>query len=96
MVLGDHPNLVLLSAAQMRAAEQTAFARGLPSFEAMRRAGIAVANAIMARWPAATAGNIHVLCGPGNNGGDGFVVAATLRAPPPCGRERSRRLMQRR
>lgn len=79
MVPGDHPDFVLLTAAQMRAAEQAAFARGLPSFDAMRRAGIAVADAIIARWPAASAGEVHVLCGPGNNGGDGFVVAATLR-----------------
>ena len=63
----------------MRAAEQAAFARGLPSFEAMRRAGVAVAEAIVARWPAAGAGDVHVLCGPGNNGGDGFIAAATLR-----------------
>src|SRR5215510_3620030 len=80
MQLGDHPDLALLTGAQMRAAEQAAFARGLPSFEAMRRAGIAVADAIIARWPASGCSAVHVLCGPGNNGGDGFVVAATLRA----------------
>jgi ADP-dependent NAD(P)H-hydrate dehydratase / NAD(P)H-hydrate epimerase len=77
---GDHPDLVLLTGAEMRAAEQAAFARGLPSFEAMQRAGMAVADAIIARWPAAGSSEIHVLCGPGNNGGDGFIVAATLRA----------------
>jgi NAD(P)H-hydrate epimerase len=77
---GDHSDLMLLTGAQMRAAEQAAFARGLPSFEAMRRAGLAVADAIIARWPAAGSGEVHVLCGPGNNGGDGFVVAATLRS----------------
>jgi hydroxyethylthiazole kinase-like uncharacterized protein yjeF len=51
----------------------------VPSFEAMRRAGVAVADAIIARWPAADVGEIQVLCGPGNNGGDGFITAATLR-----------------
>jgi ADP-dependent NAD(P)H-hydrate dehydratase / NAD(P)H-hydrate epimerase len=79
MLLGDHPDLALLTGAQMRIAEQAAFARGLPSFEAMRRAGVAVAETIMARWPAGRVGEVHVLCGPGNNGGDGFVTAATLR-----------------
>ena len=74
-----HLDLALLTGAQMRAAENAAFARGLPSFEAMRRAGFAVADAIIARWPASTAGQVHVLCGPGNNGGDGFIVAETLR-----------------
>ena len=77
---GDHPDLALLTGAQMRAAEQAAFARGLPSFDAMQRAGVAVAGAIIARWPVAGAGHVHVLCGPGNNGGDGFITAATLRA----------------
>jgi ADP-dependent NAD(P)H-hydrate dehydratase / NAD(P)H-hydrate epimerase len=77
---GDHPELALLTGAEMRAAEGAAFARGLPSFEAMRRAGVAVADAIVARWPVAGSGEVHVLCGPGNNGGDGFVVAETLRA----------------
>src|SRR6185437_2451087 len=80
MLPSDHPDLVLLTGAEMRAAEGAAFARGLPSFEAMYRAGVAVADAIITRWPAAGSGEVHVLCGPGNNGGDGFVIAATLRA----------------
>ena len=76
---GDHPDLAVLTSAEMRAAEQAAFARGLPSFEAMRRAGVAVADTIAARWPAGGRA-VHVLCGPGNNGGDGFIAAEALRA----------------
>jgi NAD(P)H-hydrate epimerase len=79
MQSGDHPDLAVLTAAEMRAAEQAAFARGLPSFEAMRRAGVAVVDAILQRWPA-SGREVHVLCGPGNNGGDGFIAAETLRA----------------
>lgn len=71
-------DFALLTAAEMRAAERAAFASGLPSFEAMQRAGYAVAAAITARRPDATSTDIHVLCGPGNNGGDGFIAAAAL------------------
>jgi ADP-dependent NAD(P)H-hydrate dehydratase / NAD(P)H-hydrate epimerase len=71
-------DFALLSAAQMRAAERAAFASGLASFEAMQRAGYAVAAAITERWSDTHATDIHVLCGPGNNGGDGFIAAAAL------------------
>jgi NAD(P)H-hydrate epimerase len=51
---------------------------GIPSYELMTRAGHATQNALRALWPAAR--SIAVLCGPGNNGGDGYVIARVARA----------------
>jgi NAD(P)H-hydrate epimerase len=51
---------------------------GIPGYELMTRAGHATLNALRALWPAT--GSLTVLCGPGNNGGDGYVVARVARA----------------
>ena len=51
---------------------------GIPGYELMTRAGHATQNALRAMWPGAR--SIAVLCGPGNNGGDGYVVARVARA----------------
>ena len=67
----------IVTAAEMRAAEQAAFARGKDSFALMQEAGAAVAAAIDDTHPGAK-GTALVLCGPGNNGGDGFIVATLL------------------
>lgn len=65
----------LLSVAQMNAADRAATAAGTPGSVLMQNAGDAVASEIIRRWsPRPTT----VLCGPGNNGGDGFVTAAAL------------------
>jgi hydroxyethylthiazole kinase-like uncharacterized protein yjeF len=72
----------LLTAAQMRAIEQAAIASGeVTGLELMERAGRGVVEAIFAEWPELQAGSFRavVLCGPGNNGGDGFVVARLLK-----------------
>jgi hydroxyethylthiazole kinase-like uncharacterized protein yjeF len=65
----------LLSVAQMTEADRTAIAAGTPGSLLMQNAGNAVVLEITRRWSPRP---VSVLCGPGNNGGDGFVVAVAL------------------
>ncbi|MFN4025310.1 MAG: NAD(P)H-hydrate dehydratase [Hyphomonas sp.] len=65
----------ILTPQEMLAAEQAVIASGTDRFTLMQRAGEAVAELLHAHWPH---GSIQVLCGPGGNGGDGFVAAAKL------------------
>ena len=66
----------VLSAAQMRAAEQALFDGGMNVTELMEVAAFGAADWIR-RIAAGRA--VTVLCGPGNNGGDGYVIARLLR-----------------
>lgn len=68
---------LILTAAEMRAAEEAAIAAGTPVEVLMERAGQAAAEAI---WRYAGPLPTLVLAGPGNNGGDGYVIARDLRA----------------
>jgi NAD(P)H-hydrate epimerase len=69
--------LSLLSLAEMYRADRLAMEAGVAGVELMERAGGAVADAVLAREQR---GPVLVLCGPGNNGGDGFVAARLLAA----------------
>ncbi|MDB5436614.1 MAG: yjeF family protein [Phenylobacterium sp.] len=66
----------VLTVAEMARADAAAIAAGTPGLTLMERAGAAVADAVCARFARQTT---LVLCGPGNNGGDGYVAARVLK-----------------
>ena len=67
----------LYEAAEMRAADEWAIEqRGIPGLDLMERAGVGLARATAA---VARPGPVRVVCGKGNNGGDGLVAARRLR-----------------
>jgi NAD(P)H-hydrate epimerase len=67
----------IVSAAEMREIDRATSERfGVPSLTLMENAGSAVARFILSHYPQAQ--RISVVCGKGNNGGDGFVVARHL------------------
>lgn len=69
-------SLELLTVDQMSRADAAAIQAGTPGFDLMQAAGLAIARCVMRRWAPR---RVFVLCGPGNNGGDGLVAAAYLR-----------------
>ena len=67
----------IVSAAEMREIDRATSERfGVPSLTLMENAGAAVADFVLAHHPAAK--RIGIICGKGNNGGDGFVAARKL------------------
>lgn len=70
--------LDLYTVAQVRTLERDAQAAlGIASFELMQRAGTAALASLRRHWPQAR--RVTIYCGPGNNGGDGFVLGSLAR-----------------
>jgi NAD(P)H-hydrate epimerase len=76
MAIPDAKN-ALYTTEQARALDRAAIAGGIPGIELMQRAATAAFASLRRRWPHAR--SVCVLCGPGNNGGDGFFVAMLAR-----------------
>jgi ADP-dependent NAD(P)H-hydrate dehydratase / NAD(P)H-hydrate epimerase len=67
----------IVTAAEMRGIDRVTSERfGVPSLTLMENAGMAVADFVVSHWTSAK--RIGVVCGKGNNGGDGFVAARKL------------------
>lgn len=71
-----HTDAALLTVEQMYAADAAAAAGGVSSLDLMEAAGAGVSDAVMELGDPQ---QVVVLCGPGNNGGDGFVAARLLK-----------------
>lgn len=80
LILGAMMNRAraLYAAAQVREMDRRAIAGGIPGYTLMQRAAAAAWRALRERWGRAQ--QIVVLCGPGNNGGDGYELARLARA----------------
>lgn len=76
------PGSLLYDASALRAIEHAALSRAPDPTALMQRAGRAGWHALQTAWPQAQ--RILVVCGPGNNGGDGYALATCARA---AGRE---------
>jgi len=75
-MLKNAQSLELLTTSEMAEADRLTIAGGTPGSVLMKQAGAAVAREAIRLLP--RHGRVRVVCGPGNNGGDGFVAARVL------------------
>src|SRR6266480_4148815 len=68
----------VLTAAQMREVDRRTIELGIPGIILMENAGQRVVEFLTAKFPPLNDRRIVVLCGKGNNGGDGLVIARQL------------------
>ena len=68
----------IVTAAQMKEIERAGDAHGLPYLQMMENAGLAAYAELQKQFP--HPGRLLVVCGKGNNGGDGFVIARAAAA----------------
>src|SRR6185436_11427286 len=66
------------ASAQIRELDRRAIEGGIAGYTLMQRAAAAAWRELLRRWPKAQ--RIAVLCGPGNNGGDGYEIARLAHA----------------
>ena len=75
----------IVTAAEIREIDRVTSERfGVPSLTLMENAGTAVAEFVVSHYPSAK--SIGVICGKGNNGGDGFVAGKCASFPWPIAR----------
>ncbi|MBI4873259.1 MAG: NAD(P)H-hydrate dehydratase [Acidobacteria bacterium] len=76
----------VLTAAQMRAADRRTIELGIPGLILMENAGLRVVEFLLERFAPLSDHHVAVVCGKGNNGGDGLVVARQLHTRALAGR----------
>ncbi|MFH0921908.1 MAG: NAD(P)H-hydrate dehydratase [Fibrobacterota bacterium] len=72
--------MIAASIQSLRALDEAAISGGVPGLALMERAGAGVAAAVLARFAGVQGRRVLVVCGKGNNAGDGFVAARLLLA----------------
>lgn len=68
----------ILTCEQTRALERNQIERGSTYFQLMNNAGVQVGKTLISQMKANSRSTVAVLCGKGNNGGDGFIAAQYL------------------